>query len=109
MSTLAFLQPGPFEIIVILFIILLLFGAKRLPGLARSLGRSLQEFKRGKDEVVRELTSVQDEIDSDTPSSRRYADDIDDEMESDTETEKGETTENNEPKAEKDSDQASTV
>ena len=77
MMTLAFLQPGPFEIIVILFIILLLFGAKRLPGLARSLGRSLQEFKRGKDEVMRELTSVQDEIESDTPASRKYSDDID--------------------------------
>lgn len=96
MSTLAFLQPGPFEIIVILFIILLLFGAKRLPGLARSLGRSLQEFKRGKDEVVRELTSVQDELDSDAPSARRYADDIDDQAEPDTEVEEEDANENSE-------------
>jgi len=73
MNAIAFLQPGPFEIIVILFIILLLFGAKRLPGLARSLGKSLQEFKRGKDEVVRELTSVQEDIDDD---SSDYQNDI---------------------------------
>ncbi|OGQ48454.1 MAG: preprotein translocase subunit SecA [Deltaproteobacteria bacterium RIFCSPLOWO2_02_FULL_46_8] len=35
------------EIIVILALILLLFGAKRLPDLARSLGQSLKEFKKG--------------------------------------------------------------
>lgn len=35
---------GGSEIIVILFIILLLFGAKRLPDLARSLGQAKQEF-----------------------------------------------------------------
>ncbi len=99
MSTLAFLQPGPFEIIVILFIVLLLFGAKRLPDLARSLGRSLQEFKRGKDEVVRELTSVQDEIDSDTPSSGRYSADIDDDMGSETEVDKDGSTDDPEPKS----------
>lgn len=39
------------EILVILLIILLLFGAKRLPDLARSLGKSLREFKKGRDEI----------------------------------------------------------
>lgn len=39
------------EIAVILLIILLLFGAKRLPDLARSLGKSLREFKKGRDET----------------------------------------------------------
>lgn len=46
-------MPGPFEILIILFVILLLFGAKRLPDLARSLGRSLSEFKRGREDDVR--------------------------------------------------------
>jgi sec-independent protein translocase protein TatA len=53
MTTIAFItggMPGPFEILLILFVILLLFGAKRLPDLARSLGRSLSEFKRGREE-----------------------------------------------------------
>jgi len=78
MINIAFMQPGPFEIIVILFIILLLFGAKRLPGLARSLGKSLQEFKRGKDEVMRELTSADEDIDT---TSHSYQDDIESESE----------------------------
>ena len=38
---------GPGELIVILAVVLLLFGAKRLPEMARSLGRSSREFKKG--------------------------------------------------------------
>jgi len=40
------------ELLVILVVILLLFGAKKLPELARSLGRSVSEFKKGRDEYV---------------------------------------------------------
>jgi len=38
---------GPAEWLVILAIVLLLFGAKKLPDLARSLGKSSKEFKKG--------------------------------------------------------------
>jgi sec-independent protein translocase protein TatA len=38
---------GPAEIVVILVVFLLIFGAKRLPELARSMGTSINEFKRG--------------------------------------------------------------
>jgi sec-independent protein translocase protein TatA len=53
METLAFFTggtPGIGEIGIILAILLLLFGAKKLPQLSRSLGASLTEFKRGKKE-----------------------------------------------------------
>jgi sec-independent protein translocase protein TatA len=50
MNMIGFMSPGPLEIIVILLVVLLLFGAKRLPELARSLGKSLNEFKRGREE-----------------------------------------------------------
>ncbi len=51
MHTLGFMgMPGHMEIILIIFIILLLFGAKKLPELSRSLGKSLGEFKKGQKE-----------------------------------------------------------
>jgi sec-independent protein translocase protein TatA len=41
------LNLGPTELIIILAIVLLLFGSKKLPNLARSLGKSSKEFKKG--------------------------------------------------------------
>jgi sec-independent protein translocase protein TatA len=35
------------ELLIILLVVLLLFGAKRLPGLARALGSSIRDFKKG--------------------------------------------------------------
>lgn len=56
---------GPWEIILVFLVILLIFGAKRLPGLARSLGKSLSEFRKGKQEGARgelaELAEPEDE------------------------------------------------
>lgn len=52
MDIVAVWTPGLGELIIILVVVLLLFGAKRLPEMARSLGRSSKEFKRGLDESV---------------------------------------------------------
>lgn len=52
---LAFSAPGWPEILFILLIILVLFGAKRLPELAKGLGQSLNEFKKARDEFDREV------------------------------------------------------
>jgi sec-independent protein translocase protein TatA len=38
-------QIGPLEIIIVLIIVLVIFGPKRLPDLGRSLGRGMREFK----------------------------------------------------------------
>ena len=43
---------GPGEIIVIVAVIILLFGATKLPQLARSLGASAREFRKGGEEGV---------------------------------------------------------
>ena len=38
--------PGPMEVVVILVVVLLLFGAKRLPEIGRALGDGIREFKK---------------------------------------------------------------
>lgn len=48
---------GPSEIGVILLIVLLLFGAKRLPELARSLGQGVREFRKSVKEISEDAES----------------------------------------------------
>ncbi|HEX4084699.1 MAG TPA: twin-arginine translocase TatA/TatE family subunit [Chthoniobacteraceae bacterium] len=50
---------GP-DLIVILLIVLLLFGSKKLPELARGMGQAVKEFNKAKDEIERELTKNHD-------------------------------------------------
>jgi sec-independent protein translocase protein TatA len=45
---------GP-DLFIILLIVLVLFGAKKLPDLARSLGQSINEFSKAREEIDREL------------------------------------------------------
>ena len=66
MQIVAFM-PGPQEMLIILLVVLVLFGAKRLPELARSLGKSMNEFKRGKEEVAREIRESMDETPEGAP------------------------------------------
>ncbi len=47
---------GPTELIIIFGLILLLFGAKRIPEIARGLGKGIREFKSATNEISRELT-----------------------------------------------------
>ena len=46
-------MPGGSEMMIVFAVILLLFGAKRLPELSRSLGKSLGEFRKGQEEGAR--------------------------------------------------------
>ena len=69
MNTLALIpgMQGLPEILLIVFVIILLFGGKKLPELARSLGKSLNEFKRGQSESLpekKEDTPTRPETDS---------------------------------------------
>lgn len=52
---------GGGEIVLILVVVLLLFGAKRLPELARGLGQGIREFKKASNEVTEELERAADE------------------------------------------------
>ncbi len=48
------------ELLIILVIVLILFGANRLPELARSLGSSVKEFKKGVNEAGKDETTAAD-------------------------------------------------
>ena len=55
MNALAFINLGGPEMAMIFVLALLLFGAKKLPGLARGIGQSMGEFKKAREEFEREL------------------------------------------------------
>ena len=52
---LAFFNLGPWEILLILVVVLILFGAKRLPELARGLGLGINEFRDAVDSSKKEI------------------------------------------------------
>lgn len=62
-NILLFFSLGGQEILFILLIILLLFGARKIPELARGLGKGIREFKDATSEVKQTLESEADELD----------------------------------------------
>ena len=80
----AFGMPGGPEWILIFLVLLLLFGAKKLPELARGIGRSLGEFRKAKDDFEREITEAettekrQDAAKKSSPPPTAISDDIQD-------------------------------
>jgi sec-independent protein translocase protein TatA len=71
MNMLAFGTPGPSEWVLILIIVLVLFGAKRLPELARSLGQSMNEFRKAREEFDKELQQAANDVKSPTTQPQR--------------------------------------
>jgi sec-independent protein translocase protein TatA len=57
-----FLGLGGPEMAVIFILLLLLFGAKKLPELARGMGKSLGEFKKAREEFEQEITKGSDDV-----------------------------------------------
>ena len=53
---------GPWEITLVILVIIILFGGKKLPELARGLGLGLREFKKAKQEIKDEVRNVTDEV-----------------------------------------------
>ena len=59
---------GGWEIVLILAVVLILFGAKKLPELAKGLGTGIKEFKKATREVTEEVTNAMDDS---TPTPQR--------------------------------------
>jgi len=71
---------GPWELLILLFVVLLLFGAKKVPEMGRDLGRGMREFKEGitnpfgdDDERPRQLERAQSSTQATTDSRERVS------------------------------------
>jgi sec-independent protein translocase protein TatA len=62
---------GATEWIVIVLVILLLFGAKKIPELARGLGQGINEFRKASADIRKEIEKSQKDIESDLNTSQK--------------------------------------
>lgn len=62
---------GGWEIVLILAVVLILFGAKKLPELARGLGQGIKEFKKATHDVTSEIQNAMDENPPSPPPAKR--------------------------------------
>lgn len=63
---------GPWEVVIIGLVIVLLFGGKKIPELMHGLGKGVRSFKDGIKDVENEFTEISDEIDE-TPKKNSKA------------------------------------
>lgn len=63
---------GITEIILILFVIVLLFGGKRIPEIARALGRASYEYKKAKNIIQKETEELKNEIEATQEKPEEY-------------------------------------
>ena len=56
--------PGGPELIIVLFVLILLFGANKIPKLARSTGQAMGEFRKGREEIEDELEGTAEDVTS---------------------------------------------
>ena len=64
--------PGGWEWVIIALVVLLLFGAKRIPELARGLGQGIREFKGAVDDAKQELDDAAETITSDSDNKDEW-------------------------------------
>jgi sec-independent protein translocase protein TatA len=59
---------GPQELFWLFLIVLFIFGAKRIPEIGRSIGKGIQEFKKGMKEIDSEITPTDSKSASESPT-----------------------------------------
>ncbi|MBO4595728.1 MAG: twin-arginine translocase TatA/TatE family subunit [Bacteroidales bacterium] len=64
-SLLLFQNLGVWEILIIAFIVLLLFGGKKIPELMHGIGKGVKSFKKGMNEVEEEINKAAEDSDKD--------------------------------------------
>ena len=64
---------GPWQVIIIALVIILLFGGRKIPELMRGLGHGMKSFKQGMKDADKEIQEIKKEIDT-TPEEIKDAD-----------------------------------
>lgn len=67
----AFMNLGTGEILIIAFVILLLFGGKKIPELMRGLGKGVRGFRQGMSEITDEINNTVDNAADDKSSTKK--------------------------------------
>ena len=60
---------GPWQIVIIALVILLLFGGKKIPELMKGLGKGVKSFKEGMNEIEDQINQADDSLKKDTKDS----------------------------------------
>ncbi len=55
---------GLWEVLIIAFVVLLIFGGKKIPELMKGLGKGVKSFKEGMKDVEKEIKDIDDEVKS---------------------------------------------
>jgi sec-independent protein translocase protein TatA len=71
---LLFLDIGTSELFVIILFIIIFFGSKKIPELARGLGKGIREFKDATSEIQQEITKSANEIKKETDIKKHLKD-----------------------------------
>ena len=53
---------GPWQVLIICLVIILLFGGKKIPELMKGLGQGVKSFKQGMNEVEKEINSIEKDV-----------------------------------------------
>ncbi len=61
-NLLLFQNFGVWEVVIIAFVVLLLFGGKKIPELMKGLGKGVKSFKDGMKDVEKEIEDISDEV-----------------------------------------------
>ena len=61
-NLLLFQNFGLWEVLIIAFVVLLIFGGKKIPELMKGLGKGVKSFKDGMSEVEKEIKDINDEV-----------------------------------------------
>lgn len=64
------------EIFIVMIVVLLLFGANRIPEIARGLGKGMNEFKKATDDIKREINDSSEGVVDDIKEIKDTFDDI---------------------------------